>query len=210
MNVHHHRDMVSGFLSREIFNPWVKVIVEEELSGTAGTITDNEQHFRGCTTLVAHADNWCHFDLSTFIDFHVNHRPDDVLISMMTFRTAYPENCGIVQADDSGVVQGFFEKQASPRGNMANGAVYIIEPEVSEWISAKPEVKDFSNDVIPGFLGKIAIWENLSIHRDIGFVSSLLEAQNDPPMADCWPLNIDDWYIKYSENLIHQQIADLV
>jgi len=209
VNVHHHREMVTEFLARKIFKPWVNVIVEEELSGTAGTLRNNIQHFRDSTTFVAHADNWCHFNLNSFIDFHANQRPDQALISMMTFRTVSPQSCGIVKVDDRGIVKEFFEKEVDPPGNMANGAVYIIEPEVSEWISTTPKILDFSNDVIPEFLGRIAIWENRSIHRDIGSVRSLLAAQTDPPMSDCWPVDIDDWHREYAQNPIHEQIAEL-
>lgn len=209
VNVHHHRDMAIEFLTRKIFRPWVNLIVEQELSGTAGTLRNNIHQFRGSTIFVAHADNWCHFDLSSFINFHVNQRPDHALISMMTFRTDSPQSCGIVEVDDRGLVKEFFEKQVDPPGNMANGAVYIIEPEISEWIAATPKALDFSNDVIPEFLGRIATWENKSIHRDIGSVRSLLAAQSDPPMSDCWPIDVDDWHREYAQNPIHKQIAGL-
>jgi len=209
VNIHHHREMVVEFLSRKIFRPWVRVILEDELSGTAGTIRDNATHFRGCTTLVAHADNWSHCDLTAFIDFHFNQRPENVVISMMTFRTSSPQDCGIVEVDASGVVQKFYEKHVSPPGNLANGAVYILESEVIEWITMNPGVRDFSNDVVPRFLGRIAAWENSAIHRDIGFTEALLQSQKDPPMSTCWPIDIDDWYTDYSQHPIHKSISDL-
>ena len=78
----------------------------------------------------------------------------------MVFCTDYPRLCGIVELNQDRVVVQLHEKVSNPPSNLANGAVYIVEPEVLSWINERPTVVDFSTEVLPEFLGKIAVWEN--------------------------------------------------
>jgi mannose-1-phosphate guanylyltransferase len=77
-------------------------------------------------------------------------------------------------------VLAFHEKVANPPGNLANGAVYIFEPEVVEAMASlgKPVV-DLSTEVIPGFLGRILCVETDGYHRDIGNPESLRRANSE-------------------------------
>jgi mannose-1-phosphate guanylyltransferase len=207
--MHHHQYLVETFLTQPHFSGWVQGVSEDKLLGTAGSLRENAKNFSVCTTLLAHADNWCQCNFQEFLNFHEIHRPANTLITMMTFRTPTPANCGIVEVDVEGVVYGFHEKVSNPPGNMANGAVYLIEPEVVRWVEERPEVSDFSTEVLPEFLGKIATWENASIHRDIGEVQSLLYAQNDPQPDTCWS-GADEWMNNYKNNPVHDQLIFLM
>jgi mannose-1-phosphate guanylyltransferase len=73
-----------------------------------------------------HADNYCLADFTAFQQAHYNRPPE----CLMTFRTDNPSSCGILELDERGVVIGFHEKVASPPGNLANGAVYILSAEL--------------------------------------------------------------------------------
>ena len=202
VNTHHHRDLVQAFLSQDKFTGWVTTTIEKILLGTAGTIRENANWIKKETLLMAHADNWCHANFDEFVHFHFEERPADSLITMMTFDTLTPESCGIVRVDHKGVVQEFHEKVKDPPGNMANGAIYLIEPEVVNWITDNPRVKDFSSDVLPNFLGRIATWHNATIHRDIGVPRSLLQSQFDPAPKSCWPYS-GKWAEGFQKNLVH-------
>ena len=103
----------------------------------------------------------------------------NTLITMMTFRSNTPRSCGMVALDANGIVQNMYEKVSNPPTDLANGAVYLIEPSVLDWLTRHPHITDFSTEVIPSFLGRIATWENKGIHRDIGVVESLVAAQKD-------------------------------
>jgi mannose-1-phosphate guanylyltransferase len=99
-------------------------------------------------------------------------------MSMMTFRAATPSECGIVEIDQNNVVQGFHEKIANPPGNLANAAVYLIEPELIEMIRTMKDVtNDLSTQVLPRLLGKIFTWENRQTLIDIGTPERLASAQ---------------------------------
>ena len=207
VNIHHHREMVETFLSRQPFSGWVHGVVEEWLLGTAATLRHNYQFFDGCTVFLAHADNWSRANLAEFIEFHQNRRASGTVMTMMTFQTDTPKSCGIVETDANGVVEGFFEKVADPPGNLANGAVYLLEPEVLRWIRQHPDVTDFSTEVIPEFLGRIAAWENTHIHRDIGAIEALLVAQKDPHPKPCW-VSSDTWMRDYLKHPVHEYLSD--
>ena len=205
INTHHHKAMVEEFLLRPRFNKWVKSTYEPKLLGTAGTLRQNASFFEGNTVLLAHADNWVNCNFSDFLDFHGNRRPDKTIMTMMTFRTTKPKTCGIVEIDPEGVVKKFHEKVTQPPGNLANGAVYLLEPEVTNWLLEKMDATDFSTDVVPEFLGRIATWENTKIHRDIGTIDSLRSAQNDPTPRASWPID-DDWSTSFRSHQVHQDI----
>ena len=67
-------------------------------------------------------------------------------------------------------------------------------------------MSDFDLDVLPSLLGKIATWENTNIHRDIGTLNSLLEAQNDSvPALDS--SNPDEWQRDFESNSIHRILS---
>ena len=202
VNTHHKKGVMEEFLNRDRFHGLVSYTYEPKFLGTGGTLLANKDFFQDKTTLFIHADNWCHCDFQAFIDFHCNHRPANTIMTMMTFCTPTPSSCGIVELDNKGIVQQFHEKVINPPGNLANAAIYLLEPEVLDIVQNLPNVSDFDIDVMPSLLGKIATWENTNIHRDIGTLDSLLEAQNDP-VSSLDSSNLDDWQRDFEKNSIH-------
>ena len=221
VNIHYHAKKVEEFIGRECFKDWVQAIYEHELLGTAGTIRRNYESLQGETLLLAHADNWCCCDFSDFVTFHKEHRPSGTLMTMMTFNCDLPSSCGIVELDERGVVVGFHEKVEDPPGSLANGAVYLLEQEILDWIMENHQVNDFSTEVLPHFLGRIATWKNSHIHKDIGTIEMLVSAQQDQCAPPPWPprnrveeVAINDaedaWQRAFRMNPIHQQIATAI
>ena len=208
VNVHYRSSDVINFLSRPRFSNWVKYIKEDHLLGTAGTVRANIDFLEDSSCLLVHADNWCCCDLKQFIDFHINSRPKNTLITMMTFESDDPRSCGIVETDNKGVVIAFHEKVENPPSNKANAAIYLIEPEVIRWIDKRKLIFDFSTDVIPSFIGKIATWHNESVHRDIGTIDSLLKAQDDSKPSIPWKEK-DGWQESFELHDIHKMIDQI-
>lgn len=202
VNLHHHSEKVIKFLRRERFKNWVKSVYEKELLGTAGTIRKNYNFFRNKKLLLIHVDNFCLSNFNEFVSFHLEKRPMECPITMMTFQTNEPENCGIVKIDKKGILKSFHEKVNQYHGNLANGAVYLLEPEVIDWIYNNSKISDFSNDVIPNFIGKIATWHNKNLHIDIGSPKNLLEAQKKNKKIIKWT-DSDEWQKSYLKNNIH-------
>jgi mannose-1-phosphate guanylyltransferase len=183
VNLHHHADLVSEYIRR---SPWAERVIlapETTLLGTAGTLLRHRARFTDGPTLFAHADNLSLFDPRAFLAAHAG-RPADTAMTMMSFVTDHPQSCGILTLDPAGRVLEMDEKPQHPKGNLANAAVYIVEPEVIDFIASldKPVV-DFSTEVLPVFMGRIFAFHNGSYHRDIGNPASLALAQIDFPLA---------------------------
>ena len=75
----------------------------------------------------------------------------------------------VLYFDEHQIIVGFYEKVASPPGNLANGAVYILSTEMLRELSLKfSSVKDLSNEVLPYFTGRIFTHETSDVFIDIG------------------------------------------
>lgn len=183
INTHHLADVVSTYLEHRHSKIPVHQVYEKKLLGTAGTLLKNKVFYQDEPVLLIHADNLSLFSLQKFIDAFIN-RPKKIEITMMTFTTDAPENCGIVELNHDGIVHNFYEKSLENHGCIANGAVYIVSPTVLNFIeSLKKTEVDFSTEIIPKFLGKINTFHNDIYHRDIGSPASLELARSDfPPL----------------------------
>lgn len=210
VNVHHHQTEMLRFLNRPRYRGWVRAVVEEELLGTAGSVRANQEFLSVGTALLVHADNFCVCDLEAFFHFHLEERPQPSAMTMMTFDAPSPESCGVVEVDERGLVVEFHEKISNPPGCRANGAVYLLEEEVIERIVARPQVTDFSTEVVPEFLGRIATWHNEISHRDIGTPEMLRAAQEehrDNQLGELW--EPDEWTTWFAQHPIHRKIEAL-
>ncbi|MDD3770934.1 MAG: nucleotidyltransferase family protein [Sulfuricurvum sp.] len=172
---------MAGTVEKHVRNsPWrdsVLLLHEEELLLTGGTLLACKPYLQDEAFMVIHADNLSFCDFSAFIEAHRT-RPAGCEMTMMTFATDTPQSCGIVQLDERGVVSAFFEKVPNPPGNLANAAVYILEPSVIAFIETlHKERVDFSTEVLPAFVGKIFTFHNDRYHRDIGTLESYALAQ---------------------------------
>ena len=179
VNLHYFADRVREFLERSSFKDKVTLVYEAKLLGTAGTLLKNCAFFGNEPVLLVHADNLSRFDIKAFVARH-DQRPIGCEMTMMTYSTPTPRSCGIVELDDAGVVVRFHEKVANPPGNLANGAVYIIEPSIFDFLQRlKNEVIDFSTEVLPHYMGRIYTFHNDVYHRDIGTMESYLQAERE-------------------------------
>jgi len=174
INTHYFAEQVRQHVARRAYPARIELFHEERLLGTAGTLRALGPKLQGETFLCAHADNLTWFDLAAFHARHLN-RPESVAITMLTFDTDRPEHCGIVQEDEAGIVRAFFEKSANPPGRRANGAIYLMEPDVLEAIEKMTApTLDLSIDVVPHYLGRIQTWWSPDTYlRDIGTPESL-------------------------------------
>jgi mannose-1-phosphate guanylyltransferase len=181
INTHYFADAVLSFVASLEDSSNISTVYEDNLLGTGGTLLKNREFFGNSQIMMIHADNLSKFNLPAFIQAH-HQRPLACEITMMTFVSQTPQSCGIVELDDHGVVQAFHEKATNPPGNLANGAVYIIEPSVFTFLDSLGKVEiDFSTDVLPSYVGKIYTFHNDIYHRDIGTMESYQAALNEFP-----------------------------
>lgn len=205
INLHHHSNIVETFLTRRRFRQWISTYKEEKLLGTAGTLRQLNSCFKYSTVLLVHADNWSYFNFKSFLDYHFYKRPSGTLLTMMTFKTDKPQNAGIVEKNEKDIIVSFYEKVKNPPGDLANGAVYLLEPEVLHFIEENKHISDFSTQVLPNFINKIASWENKNVHRDIGSIENLKKSQYDFKPKIYWKKK-DKWLNDFQKNPIHNMI----
>jgi len=179
INTSYLPNQVKEYVSSSKYKDNITLVHEEELLNTGGTILKNKNFFNNETFMLVHADNLSFCDFNKFIQSHKN-RPSGCEITMMLFQTDQPKNCGIVELDKNNIVQKFHEKVENPPSNLANGAVYICEASIFNFLESldKKDI-DFSNDVLPKFLGKINTYLNNTYHRDIGTPQSHKLAQKE-------------------------------
>jgi len=183
VNTHWLSEQVEAHIAASPWRPRIDLVHEDELRGTGGTILANRAWFQDSAFMVAHADNLTDFDMLGLIDAH-SKRPAGHVMTMLGFRTDDPSSCGILELDQRGTVLAFHEKVANPPGNLANGAVYIFEPDVITDIARLgKEVVDLSTEIIPNYLGRILCVETHGYHRDIGNPASLLRAHVEFPLG---------------------------
>lgn len=168
VNTHHLSEQVRAYIEGSPYREQVKMVHELELQGTAGTLVANLDFFQGQDGMLIHADNYCLADLAAFERAHLN-RPPECVMTMMTFRTDDPTNCGIVELDERSVVINFHEKIANPPGNLANCAVYILSAELLARLGRDLHtVKDFSTEVLHRFVGRIHTYQIAEKFLDVG------------------------------------------
>lgn len=178
VNTHYLAEQVEAFIETSPYREQVSLVREHTLLGTAGTLIENLDFFQGEDGMFIHADNYCLADFEAFARAHLK-RPQDCIMTMMTFRTDTPSTCGIVELDHRGVVVGFHEKVAAPPGNLANGAVYILSPKLLERMGEDLHgVTDFSTEVLHRFVGQIYTYETSETFLDVGTPESYKRAND--------------------------------
>jgi mannose-1-phosphate guanylyltransferase len=176
INSHWLADQVTVHVKASRWASKIDVVHETELLGTGGTVLANRKWFHGRPFMLAHADNLTDFDVAGLVEAH-RVRPSGHLITMLGFRTDDPRSCGILELDNRNTVVAFHEKVEHPPGNLANGAVYVLQPEVIDVIAGlQRSMVDLSTEIIPKFLGRISCVETDGYHRDIGTLESLHKA----------------------------------
>ena len=168
INTHYLAEQVTAFIETNLHRDQVSLVHEAELLGTAGTLVANLDFFQNRDGLLVHADNYCLADFRNYLRTHEN-RPRECVMTMMTFLTDDPSSCGIVELDERGVVIGIHEKVATPPGNIANGAVYILSAELlTEFSGTFHSVRDFSTEVLHRLVGKIYTYQTTETFLDVG------------------------------------------
>jgi mannose-1-phosphate guanylyltransferase len=175
INTHYMHNQVEDFIEKSPYKNFTTLVHENILLGTAGTIMNNLNFINNEDILLIHADNFTLDNLENLIIAH-NKRDDNCVMTMMAFRTNQPHNCGIIQINKKNILVDFHEKSIEIKGNLANAAVYILTPALTEMITNN-KYTDFSTQVIPTLYGKINVYETKNNYIDIGTIENFLNAQ---------------------------------
>jgi mannose-1-phosphate guanylyltransferase len=176
LNAHHLADQVQAHMAARIDSPVVHLVVEPELLGSAGTLRANRDFVAGQEMFLAiNADNLTDFDLGVLID---THRASGAIATLSVFRAPDPTKVGVVEVRD-GLVVGFEEKPAQPRGDLANAGMYAFAPGVIDDITG-PDPRDIGFHLLPKLIGRArTVALNGSYFLDIGTPEALRRARDD-------------------------------
>lgn len=177
INTHYLHEQVEDYVLNSKFKNNIKIINEKKLKGTAGTLQDNLDFFKNEDGLLIHADNYCEDSLELLLKSH-EHRYKNTLLTMLTFKTDNPSECGIVTIDKNNVVQSYQEKKSNPNGRIANGAVFILSRKfIMEYNLFFANAFDFSAEIIPKLIGRINTFETNKKYLDIGTPKNYLSVK---------------------------------
>ena len=207
INTHHFSEEVIDFVKNNKNQKYITLFHEDELLGTAGTVNFILKQKKNIhKILLIHCDNYFNGNIEDFIRAH-NIRPSEALMSLLCFTTDRPEKAGIIKIDKNSIVKEFYEKSEEFHGNLANGAIYILEQKILYWIK-EHNPKDFSNEVIPNFINRIYAWHFKDFYIDIGDLNSLKKAQkiNNNKIESQQTI---DWINRFKESKILSLIEKL-
>jgi mannose-1-phosphate guanylyltransferase len=180
INTHHLAERVREYIAGKNREGRFRVqeAYEPELLGSAGTVHANRSWIGdGENCLIVYADNLSDVDLGRLLEAHSSHGGP---VTMMLFRTQYPERCGIATLDEAGRIVEFIEKPKQPKSNLANGGIYCLSPAAYHEMADMNKF-DLGFDVLPAFAGRMYGWVCDGYHRDIGTLESLKLAEAEAP-----------------------------
>jgi mannose-1-phosphate guanylyltransferase len=180
INNHHLPEQVRAYIERVNRSGRLNMreAYEPVLLGSAGTVHANRDFVvAGDTALIVYADNLSHVDLRALLDFHHSHGDP---VTMMLFRVAHPERCGIAHMDGDNRITRFVEKPREYMGNLANAGLYALTA------GAYHEMVDMNKfdigfELLPAFVGRMRGWVFEGYHVDVGTPEALARANSEAP-----------------------------
>lgn len=178
INVHSHAAQLRNFLTRQNCGVKITITEEKELLGSAGTLAENRAFVaREEDFFVLYADVLTNIDLNQMLTFHQRKR---MPVTLGVYHVPDPQRCGIVTADESGMVQEFVEKPEKPQSTLAFSGVMIAKPQALELVPPNRPA-DIGFHLLPRLVKRMAAYQISSYLVDIGTVENYQLAQSTWP-----------------------------
>lgn len=178
INIHAHASAVRGFLQHRRIGIRARVIEEQELLGSAGTLRANRDWVADEELFwIFYADVLCRPELQAMLQAHVQRKP---VATLGVYEVPDPTRCGIVTTDADGMIQQFVEKPADPPGNLAFAGLMIGTQEILDRIPAVTPA-DIGYHILPQLTGKMLAFPIRDYLIDIGTMENYQTAQQTWP-----------------------------
>ena len=172
-----------------VLPPYVSSSSERWYAGTADAIYQNMtfiERFDPDYVLILSGDHIYKMDYAKMLKYQES-KAADATIAVLTVPMEEASRFGIMNTDDDGAIIEFEEKPKQPKSNKASMGIYIFNRSVlKEYLSADEKDtnsdNDFGKNIIPGMIrdGKrMYAWDFEGYWKDVGTISSLLEANMD-------------------------------
>lgn len=176
INLHHLKEEVERFLSRQSRAIKTTRFYESELLGSAGTLKQ-ARRFIGSDEefFIIYADNFALLDLNRLLAFHRGIKKS--ILTLVAYPTAYPERCGILELNEEGRVLSFEEKPSRPKSNLANSGIHVASRRLFDALPDQVPA-DIGFHVLPELVGEMYGYVTDEIIIDIGTIESYQYAQS--------------------------------
>jgi len=174
INLHAHSDAVCEFLQRTTNDLRVRVVVEPQLLGSAGTLRANRDWVTSEDFFwIFYADVLNCANFRGMMEIHRQRMP---AATLGLYEVPDPRRCGIVTMDEGGVIQEFVEKPSQPAGNLAFSGLMIGTPDLLDAIPEKMPA-DIGFHVLPQLVGRMLGYRIQDYLIDIGTMENYERAQ---------------------------------
>jgi mannose-1-phosphate guanylyltransferase len=181
VNIHYLADAILASYGEEAGVDGARIYFtrEDELMGTAGGVKRLSERFDE-TFVIVMGDALTDVDIQSIVAFH---KEKGATATLALTPVAETSEYGVAELDADGNVLRFQEKPKTQEAvsNLANTGVYVLEPEVLEYVP-EDTCFDFAKDVFPALLEageKMAGYEGDFYWSDIGTLRAYRAAQRD-------------------------------
>ena len=176
INTSHLAETVEEYIKDHSRGLRIKVVYEEVLLGSGGTIKKNHDFVEGEESFfVFYADNLTDINLRNMIEFHKENQKE---FTLALFRVPNPRECGIIEMDDDSSIISFIEKPENPVSDLAFAGIMLSGPGLMDLFPDK-DVFDLGHDVLPQVVGNASGYVMDDYLLDIGTPEKLTQAEND-------------------------------
>lgn len=178
INLHTHADVVRVALRDRETPVKVRVVEENLLLGSAGTLQANHDWVRDEVAFwVLYADVLTTANLRRMAEFHYRCQ---TVATIGLYQVTDPSRCGVAICDVAGVIREFEEKPHKPRSNWVFSGLMIASPTILEGIPHRLPA-DIGFDILPRLVGRMVGYPVYDYLIDIGTLENYQEAQNSWP-----------------------------
>ena len=178
INLHAHAQPIEQHLQRTGSPVNVRLVHEEQLLGSAGTIAANRDWVGSDPAFwIFYSDVLTNTNLRRMSDFHSSHR---AIATLGLYRVPDPSRCGVAITDGRGVIIDFEEKPEAPRSNWVFSGLMVAGPGFFDLIPSSIPA-DIAFHVLPRLLGKMRAYPITDYLLDIGTLCNYQEAQTTWP-----------------------------
>ena len=166
----------------------VRLIYEEQLLGSAGTLAANREWIGSDPAFwVIYCDVLTNTNLRRMDEFHRSH---GAVATLGLYQVPDPSSCGVVITDPDGVIVDFEEKPHVPRSNWVFSGLMMANSTLFNFIP--PGIPaDIARDLLPRLLGQMRGYPIFDYVLDIGTMPNYEKAQASWPIDSQSEILID-------------------
>jgi len=174
INLHAHSQAIEQHLQRSGSPVKVRLVHEDRLLGSAGTIAANRAWVGSDPAFwILYSDVLTNTNLRRMSEFHSRHGG---IATLGLYQVPDPTRCGVAITDETGVIIDFEEKPPAPRSNWVFSGLVVAGPRFFDLIP--PSIPaDIAFHVLPRLLGKMFAYPIADYLLDIGTLPNYQEAQ---------------------------------